>query len=166
MSSVAAINPEVVFLSLLTISATAAMLSAFREVFGRPLRSSSFRESLSSRKRLNYSKIVVRLTEESPYDFWSSSTQSEAENPALTQNLIAARCSSLASIFQKRGTVWFRARNLITWTALTNLNSAHCSPEKKAKKSISTVKAWSSWRHKPSPLLWILPGVGPYPIKC
>ena len=61
MPSVSAINREVTFRSSLTILSTAAMLSLVRIVVGRPLRSSSFADSLPSRNRLCHSKIVVRL---------------------------------------------------------------------------------------------------------
>ena len=62
MPSVSAINRDVTFRSSSTIlSTTAAMLSSVRLVVGRPLRSSSFTDSLPSLNRLCHSKIVVRL---------------------------------------------------------------------------------------------------------
>jgi len=66
MPSVSAINRDVTFRYSLTILSTAAMLSSVRLVVGRPLRSSSFTDSLPYRNRLCHSKIVVRLNVASP----------------------------------------------------------------------------------------------------
>jgi hypothetical protein len=65
MPSVSAINRDVTFRSL-TILSTVAMLSSVRLFVGRPLRSSSFTDSLPLRNRLCHLKIVVQLNDASP----------------------------------------------------------------------------------------------------
>ena len=61
MPSVPAINRDVTFRSSLTILSTAAMLSSVQLVVGRPLHSSSFSDSPSSRNRLCHSKVLFDL---------------------------------------------------------------------------------------------------------
>ena len=62
MSSVSAVNRDVTFRSYLTILSTAALSSSVRLVVGRPLRPSSFIDSLPSRNGLCHSKLLFDLT--------------------------------------------------------------------------------------------------------
>ena len=78
---------------VLTKSATAAMFTSVRVDFGRPSLSSSSTSSLPPRNREYRPKTFDRFKTSFPQAFCTNTSVSDAERPALKQNVMVTLCS-------------------------------------------------------------------------
>jgi hypothetical protein len=74
-------------------AATAAMFTSVQVDFGRPSLSSSSTRSLSSRNQEYHLKTFDRFRASFPLAFWTNTSISVADRPALKQNFMETLCS-------------------------------------------------------------------------
>jgi hypothetical protein len=95
--------------SFLTKSATAAMFTSVRVDFGRPLLSSSSTSTPPSRNHEYHLKTFDRLRASFPQSFYTNTSVSVADTPALKQNFMATLYSFPPSIEKTDKTVYYNS---------------------------------------------------------
>jgi len=115
--------------SFLTKSA-AAMFTSVRVDFGRPPLSSSSTSSLPSQNREYHLKTFDRFKASFPYVFYTNTSVSVADRPALKQKLMATFCSVPPSMKYKEN-----------WLYRTSCNS-YTVEDKQTKLGVWTDIGW------------------------
>ena len=121
---------DVIWLSFLTKSATAAMITSVRFDFGRPPPSSSSTKSLPSRNQEYHLKSFDWFTASFPLAFCTNTSVSVAYRLALKQTFMATLCSFLPSVMYKEN-----------WLYETRYNS-YTVEDKQTKLSVWMEVGW------------------------